>query len=129
MSEQALARYIKALTAGEGVHDDFIYEMPWDDYIQFPDPFPRTRFTVSEVQARIERYPNPARSRELFQWDIHGRQFTPEKTSIADMAVVMIHGGAANEYEFIFTPDGPESYADLTVTDPGKARVGVAQHI
>ena len=41
----------------------------------------------------------------------------------------MIHGGAANEYEFIFTPDGPEEYPDLTKTDPTKARVGVAQHI
>jgi len=43
--------------------------------------------------------------------------------------VVMIHGGAVNEYEFIFTPDGPEEYLDLTKTDPEKARVGVAQHI
>ena len=34
------------------------------------------------------------------------------------MAVVMIHGGAANEYEFIFTPDGPEEYPDLSKTDP-----------
>jgi hypothetical protein len=45
------------------------------------------------------------------------------------MAVVMIHGGAANEYEFIFTPDGPEDYPDLSRADPGSARVGVAQHI
>ena len=41
----------------------------------------------------------------------------------------MIHGGAVNEYEFIFTPDGPEEYPDLTKADPEKARVGVAQHI
>jgi hypothetical protein len=41
----------------------------------------------------------------------------------------MIHGGAANEYEFIFTPDGPEEYPDLTRINPATARVGVAQHI
>jgi hypothetical protein len=41
----------------------------------------------------------------------------------------MIHGGAANEYEFIFTPDGPERYPDLSKSDPKQARVGVAQHI
>lgn len=45
------------------------------------------------------------------------------------MAVVMIHGGAANEYEFIFTPDGPEEYADLSRADPTEARVGIAQHM
>jgi hypothetical protein len=41
----------------------------------------------------------------------------------------MIHGGAANEYEFVFTPDGPEKYADLTLENPTGARVGIAQHI
>jgi hypothetical protein len=49
--------------------------------------------------------------------------------SIPGIAVVMIHGGAANEYEFIFTPDGPEDYVDLIHTDPTVARVGVAQHM
>jgi pimeloyl-ACP methyl ester carboxylesterase len=129
MSQQAVARYKAALTAGEGLHNEFIYSMSWDDYIQFPDPFARTTFTVKEVEARIARYPNPARTGELFGWDIHGRLFTPAKNSMGDMAVVMIHGGAANEYEFIFTPDGPEEYLDLTRTDPERARVGVAQHI
>jgi Alpha/beta hydrolase family len=129
MSQQALDRYITALSRGDGLHDDFIYSMPWDDYIQFPDPFARTVFTVKEVQARISRYPNPARSGELFVWDIHGRLFMPAKNSMGNMAVVMIHGGAANECEFIFTPDGPEEYLDLTRSDPEKARVGVAQHI
>jgi hypothetical protein len=129
VSQQALNRYTKALTAGEGLHDEFIYSMSWDDYIQFPDPFSRTAFTVNEAEARIARYPNPGRSGQLFDWDIHGTLFTPAKNSIGEMAVVMIHGGAANECEFIFTPDGPEEYVDLTRTDPEKARVGVAQHI
>jgi hypothetical protein len=86
-------------------------------------------FTVKEVQESIRRYPNPEKPGELFQWDIHGRLFTPAKVSIPDMAVVMIHGGAVNEYEFIFTPDGPEAYPDLSKSDPKKARVGIAQHI
>jgi hypothetical protein len=129
MSQQASERYLAALTRGKGLHDEFIYSMSWDDYMHFPDPFARRVFTVEEVEARIERYQNPVRPGEVFRWDIHGRLFMPAENTIKGMAVVMIHGGAANEYEFIFTPDGPEEYPDLTTTDPGKARVGVAQHI
>ena len=129
MSQQALDSLVKALKLGSSMKDDFIYYMPFDDYKNLPDPFPRTTFTVREVQERISRYQDPEKPAELFSWDIHGRLFSPANISIPDMAVVMIHGGAASEYEFIFTPDGPEEYVDLTVTNPGKARVGVAQHI
>jgi len=114
MSQSALDRYVAALATGQGLHDEFIYSMTFDDYTAFPDPFPRTAFSVREVEARIERYPNPARSQKLFQWDIHGRLLTPAKASLQEIAVVMIHGGAVNEFEFIFTPDGPEAYLDLT---------------
>jgi hypothetical protein len=103
--------------------------MSFDEYQALPDPFPRTTYTVREVQETIRRYPNPEQPGELFQWDIHGRLLTPSRISIPDTAVVMVHGGAANEYEFIFTPDGPEEYVDLTKTAPAVARVGVAQHI
>src|SRR5438067_1154852 len=41
----------------------------------------------------------------------------------------MVPGGAVNEYEFIFTPDGPEKYLDLTKTSPTESRVGDAQHM
>ena len=129
MSQEAMNRYVAALTKGEGLRDDFIYYMTFDDYKTFPDPFPRTAFTVSEAQAQIHRYPNPAKPGASFQWDIHGRLLTPTKVSIPGMAVVMIHGGAVNEYEFIFTPDGPEEYVDLTRNDPTESRVGVAQHM
>jgi hypothetical protein len=129
MSQEAMNKLVAALKRGEGLRDDFIYYMSFDDYRHFPDPFPRTTFTVAEVQESISRYPNPEKANELFRWDIHGRLFRPATTSISDMAVVMIHGGAVNEYEFIFTPDGPEAYLDLTKTDPTEARVGVAQHI
>jgi hypothetical protein len=129
MSQQALNRYVAAITEGEGLHDEFIYSMAWEDYVHFPDPFARTASTVTEVQTRIGRYPNPARPGELFQWDIHGRLITPAKISMPDTAVVMIHGGAANEYEFLFTPDGPEAYPDLSRINPHLARVGIAQHI
>lgn len=122
-------RYLAALTRGEDLSDEFIYSMPWEDYRDFPDPFPRTTFAVREVEARIGRYRNPARPPEMFQWDIHGRLFTPAEASIPGVAVGMIHGGAANEYEFIFTPDGPEQYLDLTKVPPAESRVGVAQHI
>ena len=129
MSQEAMNKLVAALKTGAGLKDDFIYYMPFDDYQTLPDPFPRTSVTVQEVQESIQRYSNPEKPGELFQWDIHGRLFTPAKVSIPAMAVVMIHGGAANEYEFIFTPDGPEEYPDLSKTDPKKARVGVAQHI
>ena len=129
MSPQAMSNLVNALKKGNGLKDEFIYYMSFDDYTSLPDPFPRTTFTVKEVEGRISRYPNPEKPGELFPWDIHGRLFTPARISIPDMAVVMIHGGAANEYEFIFTPDGPEHYPDLTKSNPTEARVGVAQHI
>jgi hypothetical protein len=46
MSQQAIDRYVAALTRGDGLHDDFIYSMPWKDCTNFPDPFARTVFTV-----------------------------------------------------------------------------------
>jgi hypothetical protein len=129
MSQDAMNKLVAALKDGAGLTDDFIYHMSFDDYRALPDPLPRTTYTVKEVQTSIRRYPDPEKPGELFQWDIHGRLFTPSKASISDMAVVMIHGGAANEYEFIFTPDGPEEFPDLTKVDAADARVGVAQHI
>ena len=129
ISEEAMGRLVGALQRGDGLRDEFIYHMPFDDYKELPDPYPRTTFTVTEVHESIRRYPNPQKPHELFQWDVHGRLLRPKQVSIPNMAVVMIHGGAANEYEFIFTPDGPEEYADLTRRNPTEARVGVAQHI
>ena len=124
-----MGRLVGALQRGDGLRDEFIYYMPFDDHKELPDPYPRTTFAVTEVHESIRRYPKPEKAGDLFQWDIHGRLFRPKQVSIPNMAVVMIHGGAANEYEFIFTPDGREEYPDLTKTDPTQARVGVAQHI
>ncbi|HXG51748.1 MAG TPA: alpha/beta fold hydrolase [candidate division Zixibacteria bacterium] len=129
MSRSAGERYVAALKEGRGLHDEFIYSMSFEDYRLFPDPFPRTTFSVREVQTWIDRYPNPARPGELFRWDIHGRLLEPARASIDGLAVVMIHGGAANEYEFLFTPDGPEAYLDLTKVDPAASRAGIAQHM
>ena len=129
MSQESMNKLVAALKTRAGLRDDFIYYMSFDDYKTLADPLPRTPVTVTEVQESIRRYANPEKPGELFQWDIHGRLFRPARVAIPDMAVVMIHGGAANEYEFIFTPDGPEEYPDLTKHDPEKARVGVAQHI
>ncbi len=129
MKEGAMRRFVDALKEGKGLHDDFIYSLSFEDYKSFPDPFPRTSFTVREVQETLYRYPNPRSAGELFRWDIHGRVLTPAKASIPRTAVVMIHGGAANEYEFLFTPDGPEDYLDLTRIPPSTSRAGIAQHI
>jgi hypothetical protein len=129
MNEEPMNRLVDALKQRDSLQDGFIYYMAFEDYKNLSDPFPRTTFSIREVQERISRYSDPEKPGKLFEWDIHGRLFTPARVSIGDMAVVMIHGGAANEYEFIFTPDGPEAYPDLTKADPTKARVGVAQHI
>jgi pimeloyl-ACP methyl ester carboxylesterase len=125
----ARKNFLAALNHGAGLKDNFIYYMDWDDYKSFPDPLPRCAFDAAEVQETIYRYPNPEKPGELFRWDIHGRLLTPEKTTLPGVAVVMIHGGAANEYEFLFTPDGPGEFLDLTKISPGAARVGVAQHL
>ena len=129
MNDDAGTRLVAALNRGEGLRDDFIFDLSFEDYASFPDPFPRCAFAVEEVQETIHRYPNPERPGELFRWDIHGRLLTPEKTTLPGVAVVMIHGGAANEYEFLFTPDGPEEFLNLSKISPAAARVGVAQHV
>lgn len=129
VSSDAEKKFLAALHDDVGLKDEFIYYMDFEAYKSFPDPFPRVRFTVEEVQHSIARYPNPERAQALFHWDIHGRLLTPAKVSIPSGAIVMIHGGAANEYEFLFTPDGPEDYPDLTKVPPGASRVGVAQHV
>lgn len=129
MSQEPMRRFLDALNRGVGLRDDFIYYMNFDDYRSFPDPFPRTGFAVKEVQESIVRYPDPQKPGELFRWDIHGRLLTPTRASIPGVAVVMIHGGAANEYEFLFTPDGPEKYLDFSKIPTETSRVGVAQHI
>ena len=129
MAEDSLKRFLAALDQGAELRDDFIYYMSFEDYQAFPDPFQRTAFTVEEVQESILRYPNPQKPQEQFRWDIHGRILTPARASIPGVAVVIIHGGAANEYEFLFTPDGPEEYLDLTKIPPETSRAGVAQHI
>jgi len=129
MSDQAMTRFLNGVCREEGLRDDFIYYMDFEDYRSFPDPFPRTTFTVKEIQETLFRYPNPEKPEELFRWDIHGRLLAPAHASIPGVAVVIVHGGAANECEFLFTPDGPEEFPDLTKVAPASARVGVAQHM
>ena len=129
MNDDAGIRWVAALNRGEGLRDDFIFDLSFEDYASFPDPFPRCAFNAAEVQETIHRYPDPEKPGELFRWDIHGRLLAPAKASIANVAVVMIHGGAANEYEFLFTPDGPEEFLNLSKISPAAARVGVAQHV
>ena len=94
----AAKRFLAAINRGDGLRDQFIYYMDFEDYKSFPDPFPRTAISIKEVQESIRRYPNPERPQEQFRWDIHGRLLTPAKPSIPGVAVIIIHGGAANEY-------------------------------
>lgn len=129
MEQNPLERFLAAINREEGLENGFIYRLDFQDYTAFPDPFPRRPFTVTEVETSVYRYPDPERSGKPFRWDIHGRILAPSRPSLPGVAVVMIHGGAANEYEFLFTPDGPEEYLDLSRVPPRSARVGVAQHM
>jgi hypothetical protein len=129
MSKDPMTRLLDAVNNDAGLRDEFIYYMDFEDYKKVPEPFPRTTFSVREVQETIHRYPNPEKPGEPFRWDIHGRLLVPARPSLPDVAVVMIHGGAANECEFLFTPDGPEEFLDLTRISPAASRAGVAQHI
>ena len=129
MAIKSLDKFLKAINCDIGLCDDFVYHMDYNDYKSFPDPYPRTTFYVKEVQESITRYPNPQKPGTDFQWDIHGRLLLPEKPSLANVAVVIIPGGAANEYEFLFTPDGPPRYVDFTREPASRSRVGIAQHL
>jgi hypothetical protein len=129
MSIENRKQFLKAINQGEGLEENLIYFLSFEEYKTFPDPFPRTAFAVREVKESVERYPNPECPGEKFRWDVHGRLLTPAEERMPGVAVVMIHGGAANEYEFLFTPDGPEDYLDLTQTPPDQSRVGIAQHM
>ncbi|MCI0391938.1 MAG: hypothetical protein MOB07_24630 [Acidobacteria bacterium] len=126
--DESTKRFIVAMRTGEGIKDQFIYYMPWEDYASFPAPYQRTTFKVREVRTSITRYVNPE-TKSPFKWDIHGRLLTPSKASIPYVAVVMIHGGAGSEFSFLYAPDGPEKFLDLTKVSPSTVRVGIAQHI
>ncbi|MEE8075511.1 MAG: hypothetical protein V3T60_07810, partial [Candidatus Binatia bacterium] len=71
-------RLLSALKQGVGLQDEFNYYLSWEDYVSYPDPLPRTKFEVREVQETILRYPNPEKPKELYRWDIHGRVLVPE---------------------------------------------------
>ena len=51
VNDDAMNRYVAALKHGDGLRDDFIYYMSFDDYKNFPDPFPRTTFTCKGFAA------------------------------------------------------------------------------
>jgi len=124
-----MQRFLAAVNGSIGLVHDFIYHIPVEDYRGFPEPCLRTTVRVQEVEERVERYRNPARPAENYRWDIHGRLLLPAVRSLANVAMVIVHGGAQNEYEFLFTPDGPETFQDLTRTAPSQSRAGLAQHI
>lgn len=129
MTKDVVQKFLNAVNNDQGLTDGFVYEPSFEDYLAFPDPYARTRYSVKEVKTTISRYPNPEQPGEIFRWDIHGRLLTPDVPSHPLTTLVIVHGGAANEYEFLFTPDGPEQFVDLTQVAPANARVGIAQHI
>ena len=66
MTQAATNRFIAALKTGAGLKDEFIYYMSFSDYQSFPDPFPRTKFAVREVQETHPQIPESRKAPRAF---------------------------------------------------------------
>ena len=100
--------------------EDLMLKLSWDEYLKIEPPFPKTQYSVQEVTSRY--------SRNGYEWDIHGKLYTPEKEVIPKNAIIMVHGGAVNESTFDKAPKNRPGWARvvasqgfkvLTVSYPG----------
>lgn len=111
----AVARYLDGI--GE---DDPLVALDWDQWLDIGAPYPEVDFTVQEVTARF--------TRNGYDWDIHGRLYTPEAEIDPSVAFVVCHGGAGSERIMDETPDGrpgispslaAQGFKVLAMTYPG----------
>jgi hypothetical protein len=111
----AVARYLKGV-GGE----DLLVKMDWEQWLDIEAPYPETAFTVQEVTARFNR--------NGYDWDIHGRLYTPETEVDPSVAFIVCHGGAGSERIMDETPDGrpgvsprlaAQGFKVLAMTYPG----------
>ncbi|MHA2405475.1 MAG: alpha/beta fold hydrolase [Candidatus Hermodarchaeia archaeon] len=89
--------------------DALMWQPSWDQYLHIDPPFPQTSFDVQEVSARYHR--------NGYDWDIHGKLYTPNREVVSNTAIVMVHGGSVNESTFDRVPSNR----------PGWARIVAAQ--
>ncbi len=114
-TNHAVARYLDGLR-----DDDLMVRFDWDQWLAIEPPYPEVGFTVEEVTARF--------SHNGYQWDIHGRLYTPEHEVDPSIAVIVCHGGAGSERIMDETPDGrpgvsqrlaAQGFKVLAMTYPG----------
>lgn len=94
--------------------------LSWEQWLEIAPPRDDGAFEIREVTARYHR--------NGFDWDIHGRLYTPEDPVPGAPAFVFFHGGADSEMVFDLTPDGragqarvlaAQGYTVLAITYPG----------
>ncbi|MDH3241657.1 MAG: hypothetical protein OEO83_13445 [Alphaproteobacteria bacterium] len=114
-SNAAVTRYLEDLGTGEP-----LVQLDWEQWLGIGAPYPKVDFTVQEVTARF--------SRNGYDWDIHGRLYTPAKEVDPTRAFVVCHGGAGSERIMDETPDGrpgvspsiaAQGFKVLAMTYPG----------
>jgi hypothetical protein len=114
-TNEAVAAYLAGLGEGEDP-----LRLSWEQWLEIGPLREDTPVEIREVTARY--------ARNGYDWDIHGRLYTPEHAIAGAPAFVFFHGGADSEMVFDLTPDGrpgqarvlaAQGYSVLTVTYPG----------
>ena len=105
----------------EGLGGDALpVRLGWEQWLEIGPPRGETAIEIREVTARF--------ARNGYEWDIHGRLYTPEEAVAGAPAFVFFHGGADSEMVFDQTPDrrpgqarvlAAQGYSVLAVTYPG----------
>ena len=103
-SDRAIEKYQSLLKGRE-----LLIKLDWQTFLGINAPYAGTDFNEQEVQARYHR--------NGYDWDIHGRLYSPRSQTLPGYSFVLIHGGGVNELDFQLTPDGR----------PGLARVLASQ--
>ena len=66
MANDAVNRYLEGIKG-----KNYLVGVDWEQWLKIEPPYPEVGFDVKEVAARFHR--------NGYDWDIHGRLYTPEK--------------------------------------------------
>lgn len=111
----AVEAYLESL-AGNGT----LIALDWPQWLGIGAPFAETPYRSREVSTRYQR--------NGYDWDIHGRLYTPTQEVDPGVAFIMIHGAWGHEMGLDSTPDGrpglattvaSQGIAVLSITYPG----------
>ncbi len=115
MANEAVNRYLEGING-----KNYLVGVDWEQWLKIDPPYPEVGFNVKEVTARFHR--------NGYDWDIHGRLYTPEKEVDPSLAITVTHGGAGSERIMDETPDGrpgmsrrlaAQGFKVLAMTYPG----------